>query len=116
MTDEMKLIDVTGKAHPILKYNTSLIMVAGWIFLGISFIFNCIFYMIHPSATDVSLDAYKRRLLFGEEGRLPRNELEQSRRMGIIEENEPGSQIALLERLRRYLCICEKEIEELPFA
>ena len=98
MTDEMKLIDVTGKAHPILKYNTSLIMVAGWIFLGISFIFNCIFYMIHPSATDVSLNVYKRRLLFGEGGRRrPRNELEQTRRMGIIEENEPGSQIALLE-------------------
>ena len=68
MTDEMRLIDVTGRAHPIGKYNTGWILGAGWIFFGVSFLFQYIFYKIHPSATDVSNDAIKRRLLSGEEG------------------------------------------------
>ena len=62
MTDEMKLIDVTGEAHPISKYNTGWMMGAGWIFFSASFISNYIFYMIHPSATDVSVDAINKRL------------------------------------------------------
>ena len=68
MTDEMILVDVTGRAHPIGKYNTGWILGAGWIFFGVSFLLNCIFYKIHPSATDISIDAIKRRLLSGEEG------------------------------------------------
>ena len=63
MTDEMKLIDVTGKAHSISKRSTRLILVAGWIFFVVSSIFHCIFYKIHPSATDISLWAIKWRLL-----------------------------------------------------
>ena len=68
MTEGMRLVDVTGRAHPIGKYNTGWILGAGWIFFGVSFLFNCIFYKIHPSATDISIDAIKRRLLSGEEG------------------------------------------------
>ena len=63
MTDEMMLIDVTGKEHPISKYNTGWILGAGWIFFGVSFGLQCIFYKIHPSATDISLWAIKWRLL-----------------------------------------------------
>ena len=61
MTDEMKLIDVTGKAHSISKRSTRLILVAGWIFFVVSFGLHFIFYKIHPSGTDISLGAIKRR-------------------------------------------------------
>ena len=83
MTDEMRLIDVTGRAHPITKYNTGWILGAGWILFGVSFLFNGIFYKIHPSATDVSIDAIKRRLLSGEEGGWPNpnDEVEQNGEM-----------------------------------
>ena len=96
MTDEMMLIDVFGKAHPISKHNTVWILGAGWIFFVVSFGFNCIFYKIHPSATDISLGAIKRRLLCGEEGGWPDNE----------ERGRP-----LLERLRSCLCIFKNEQE-----
>ena len=103
MTDEMKLIDVTGKAHPISKRSTGWILVAGWIFFVVSFVFHCIFYKIHPSATDTSLGAIKRRLLCGEEGGWPDNE-----ERGDIEDNEEedsGTGRPLLLRLRSCLCI-----------
>ena len=97
MTDEMMLIDVTGKEHPISKYNTGWILGAGWIFFGVSFGFHCIFYKIHPSATDISLGAIKRRLFSGEEGGWPDNE-ERSERED--NEGDSGAGIPLLERLR----------------
>ena len=74
MTDEMALIDVTGKAHPISKRSTHWILVAGWIFFVVSFVFHFIFYKIHPSGTDISLGAIKRRLLCGAERGWSNNE------------------------------------------
>ena len=103
MTTEMKLIDVTGKAHPISKRSTRLILVAGWIFFGISFGFNYIFYKIHPSATDISLEAIKRRLLCGEEGEWPDDE--ERPEMEDNEEEDSGTGRPLLIRLRSCLCI-----------
>lgn len=79
----MRLIDVTGRAHPIGKYNTGWILGAGWIFFGVSFLFHCIFYKIHPSAVDVSIDAIKRRLL--SEGGCPKDKVKQN---GEIEMDE----------------------------
>ena len=103
MTDEMTLIDVTGKAHPISKYNTAWILGAGWIFFIVSFGFNCIFYKIHPSATDLSFDAIKKRLLSGED--------ERKRGEGNYEEGykdvESGPELTLSERLRKSLCFCK---------
>ena len=81
MTDEMRLIDVSGRAHPITKRNTGWILGAGWIFFGFSLLFGCIFHEIHPSATDVSIGAIKRRLLSGEKCGWPNDEFKRNREM-----------------------------------
>lgn len=110
MTDEMTLIDVTGKAHPISKYDTGWILGAGWILFVVSFGFNCIFYKIHPSATDVSFDAIKRRLFSGEEGGWLNNqgsrEIEENEEEDLRTEKQPW-----LQRLRSSICLCKKEQE-----
>ena len=87
MTDEMRLVDVTGRAHPMEKYNTGWILGAGWIFFGVSFLFHCIFYKIHPSATDISIDAIERRLHSGEEGGCSNDRVKENGDMEMAEKH-----------------------------
>ena len=60
--DDMELVDVVGKPHPLSKVNVCYMLVAGWIFFFGSFCFHALYYKIHPSSTDISISALCRRL------------------------------------------------------
>lgn len=60
--DDMEIIDVEGKTHPLPKFSVDWMIAAGWIFFFASFCFNGLYYKIHPSSTDISTRALFQRL------------------------------------------------------
>ena len=61
MTDDMVLVDVHGKKHPLTRWNIGWMLGAGWIFFLASQILNFIYYQMHPSSTDCSWNRLLRR-------------------------------------------------------
>ena len=57
MNNEMKLIDVNGKAHSLTKYDVGWMLGAGWILHLAALALNYIYYKIHPSSPDISSEA-----------------------------------------------------------
>ena len=74
LSDEMTIKDVNGRAHPMTMYQVILILVIGWVSFLLSWIFNLIYYKVHPSAVDFNFGRSKAKLFlyfFGRKVKLP---------------------------------------------
>ena len=60
----LKLIDVNGMGHQITAYNVSVMLAIGWTSFLLSYIFNSIFYVLHPSAVDFDKSRFRQRFFF----------------------------------------------------
>ena len=60
----MKLIDVNGMEHQITSYNVSVMLAIGWTSFLLSYLFNLIFYVLHPSAVDFDRSRFGHRFFF----------------------------------------------------
>ena len=61
VTDDMVMVDVNGKRHPISRRNIAWMLGAGWMFFLASQCLNFVFYKIHPSSVDCSVKAISDR-------------------------------------------------------
>ena len=60
---EFTLTDVNGEVHQFTKSKIDMMIVAGWVFYIGSICFNYIFYKMHPSFTDISGAALKKKIM-----------------------------------------------------
>ena len=66
LTDEpIKLIDVNGRVHPLPGSSMVTMIGAGWGLYAGSLFLNFLYYKMHPSATDISGGALKKRIKDG---------------------------------------------------
>ena len=59
---ELLLLDDNGTSHNLTKTNVFALLGFGWGFYLMAFIFNIIYYKIHPSFTNFSPASIKQRL------------------------------------------------------
>ena len=66
LTDEpIKLTDVNGRVHPLPASSVVTMIGAGWGLYAGSLFLNFLYYKNHPSATDISGRALKKRIKEG---------------------------------------------------
>ena len=64
LTDEpIKLIDVNGRVHPLPGSSMVTMIGVGWGLYAGSLFLNFLYYKMHPSATDISRGALKKRIV-----------------------------------------------------
>lgn len=51
-TNNMKLIDVNGYPHDLTSFQVRMMIAFGWIAFILSWMFNILFYAVHPSVVD----------------------------------------------------------------
>ena len=61
--DELKLIDVNGGVQTLKRSSIVMMIGSGWILYLGSIFFNSLYYKMHPSGTDISGGALKKRLV-----------------------------------------------------
>ena len=62
VTDEMKLLDVTGAEKKLTRSDVHWMMVTGWISFIIAWVLDIIYYKLHPSAVDFNPNRLRRKL------------------------------------------------------
>ena len=83
----MKLIDVNGVEHPLSDYNVTIILVVGWTSFILAYVFNILYYKVHPSGVDFNFSRFRNKLHFyicgyridfnaGEKDKLHKNSIE----------------------------------------
>ena len=68
LSDSMRLIDVNGISHPMTKFQVKMMILTGWLAFLLAAVMNIVFYKVHPSFVDFSLNRYKEKgliYLFG---------------------------------------------------
>ena len=73
---ELQLTDVNGRVHTLQRSSIVMMIGAGWILHLGSFILNGLYYKLHPSGTDISDGALKKRLVCNMENTLELETLE----------------------------------------
>ena len=63
LNHELDLILVDGEVHTLKKSSIETMIVAGWVLYIASLLLNFVYYKIHPSATDISCGALKKRMV-----------------------------------------------------
>ena len=61
--DPIMLTDVNGGVHPLQGSNIVTMIGLGWGLFLASLVLNTLYYELHPSATDTSVGALKKRFL-----------------------------------------------------
>ena len=61
ITDEMKLLDVTGVEKKLTRHHVHWMMVTGWFSFIMAWILHIFYYMIHPSAVDFHPNRLRRK-------------------------------------------------------
>ena len=61
ITNNMKLIDVNGYPHDLTPYQVRMMIAFGWIAFFLSWMFNVLFYAVHPSAVDFNLKRLREK-------------------------------------------------------
>ena len=59
ISDEMIILDGYGVQHQITRGNVHHLLTGGWIFFLAAWVFNIIFYVMHPNAVDFSFQRFK---------------------------------------------------------
>ena len=70
----MKIIDVNGRPHTLTQYQVQNMLVISWVFFLLSWIFNILYYKVHPSAVDFNLKRSRAKLfiyVLGKKCKLP---------------------------------------------
>ena len=57
----MKIIDVNGYPHDLTPYQVRMMIAFGWIAFFLSWMFNILFYAVHPSAVDFNLKRLREK-------------------------------------------------------
>ena len=73
-SDDDKILDVNGRPHSLTRHHIVMILVIGWTSFIMSWIFNILYYKVHPSAVDFKLKRVRARLfiyVFGYKCKLP---------------------------------------------
>ena len=55
LSDDMLINDVNGRPHPLSQDHVQMILVIGWVSFILSWMFNILYYRVHPSAVDFNL-------------------------------------------------------------
>ena len=76
LKNELKLTDVNGRVHTLQRSSIVMMIGAAWILHLGSIFFNGLYYKLHPSGTDISGGALKRRLVCNMENTLEQEALE----------------------------------------
>ena len=63
LNEELNLILVDGGVHTLKKSSIDNMIGAGWVLYITSLLLNYVYYIMHPSATDVSCGALKKRMV-----------------------------------------------------
>ena len=80
---ELQLTDVNGRVHTLQRSSIVMMIGAGWILHLGSFIFNGLYYKLHPSGTDISGGALKKRIVCNMENTLEQEALEMRQKNGM---------------------------------
>ena len=90
--NNMEIIDVNGRPHPLTQYQVQIILVIGWVSFLLSWICNIIFYKFHPSGVDFNVGRSKARLFIyflGKKVKLPGyKEERESEEEDLLDEEE----------------------------
>ena len=78
LSDNMEIIDVNGRHHPLTQYQVLMMLVIGWVSFILSWLSNIIYYKFHPSGVDFNVGRSRSRLFIYFLGR----------KVGYKEENE----------------------------
>ena len=73
-SDDDKILDVNGRPHSLTQHHVIIILVIGWTSFIMSWIFNILYYKVHPSAVDFKFKRVRARLfiyVFGHRCKLP---------------------------------------------
>ena len=76
LEDELKLTDVNGGVHTLQRSSIVMMIGAAWILHLGSIILNSLYYKLHPSGTDISGGALKKRLVCNMENTLDQEAME----------------------------------------
>ena len=67
--DDMKLVDVHGRVEILTGDQVKMILVSGWVSFLLSWMFNIMYYRVHPSAVDFNPSRARARLFIYIAGR-----------------------------------------------
>ena len=67
--DDMKLVDVHGRVEILTGDQVMMILVSGWVSFLLSWMFNIMYYRVHPSAVDFNPSRARARLFIYIAGR-----------------------------------------------
>ena len=70
LKNDLQLTDVNGRVHTLQRSSIVMMIGAAWILHLGSIIFNGLYYKLHPSGTDISGGALKKRLVCNMENTL----------------------------------------------
>ena len=73
---ELQLTDVNGRVHTLQRSSIVMMIGAAWILHLGSIFFNGLYYKLHPSGTDISGGALKKRMVCNIENTLEQEALE----------------------------------------
>ena len=79
LSDDMLINDVNGRPHPLSQDHVQMILVIGWVSFLLSWMFNIMYYRVHPSAVDFNLKSFKAKLfiwILGKRVKLPGYQVE----------------------------------------
>ena len=71
---EKKIFDANGRPHSLTQHHVVMILVIGWTSFIMSWIFNILYYKVHPSAVDFKLKRVRAKMfiyVFGYKLKVP---------------------------------------------
>ena len=63
LNEELDMTLVKGGVHTLQKSSIDMMLVAGWVLYMASLLLNYVYYKMHPSKTDISCGALKKRMV-----------------------------------------------------